>query len=118
MTYPKVDDNARICLAVKDDGVTAYGNKEGFKTLANWLTWIAESDPSEHYECHLGWSFDSATKEKVWPLFSDELKRVYGLNSTDKQNFELTFMAVEDSDLDELEKSRESMNLPESYNSE
>ena len=55
---------------------------------------------------------DAATGERVWPLFSPELKNIYSPSAESPHGFEVTFMAVEDSDLDDLERHRESMAIP------
>jgi hypothetical protein len=49
---PKKIDGVRLCLALTEDGLAAYGNPQAFGALAQWMTWLGNSDPSEHYECH------------------------------------------------------------------
>jgi hypothetical protein len=63
------------------DGVRVYGNREAFRSLANWMLWIADANPSDHYECHTRFHMSSETASS---------------------DFELTFMGVEEQDLDKL----------------
>jgi hypothetical protein len=73
MAYPKRQRGVRACVAVGKDGVTLYGNKATFRSLAKWMTWIAESKPSEHYECHVVWHLLSrvAKRTNVFVRFDD-----------------------------------------------
>jgi len=89
---------------VGKDGVTLYGNKATFRSLAKWMTWIAASKPSEHYECHVVWHLlsNTAKKPNVFVRF-DKSARGSGRRGG-QQAFELTFMQVEGADLDRLEK--------------
>ena len=109
MAYPKRQRGVRACVAVGKDGVTLYGNKATFRSLANWMTWIAESKPSEHYECHVVWHLLSrvAKKPNVFVRFDESSDRAEPRGRKRRgQAFELTFMQVEEADLNRLEKKR------------
>ena len=105
MAYPKRQRGVRACVAVGGDGVTLYGNKAAFRSLAKWMTWIAASKPSKHYECHVVWHLlsNTAKKPNVFVRF-DKAARGSGRQRGDRQVFELTLMQVEGADLDRLEK--------------
>jgi hypothetical protein len=106
MAYPKRQRGVRACVAVRRDGVTLYGNRATFGSLAKWMAWIAASKPSEHYECHVVWHLlsNTAKKPNVFVRF-DTSRRVSGRRQRrGPQAFELTFMQVEGADLDRLEK--------------
>jgi hypothetical protein len=106
MAYPKRTRGTRICLDVTKEGVALYGNRAAFKALATWMTWIAASKPSEHYECHVVWQlFNHFGKPNVFLRFDEETRRVYAANRKKPiERFELTFMQVESADLDEMER--------------
>lgn len=92
-----------MCLAVTRQGVTLYGNKSAFKSLARWLSWVAGSDASEHYECHVMWHLLShhARRSNVWVLCDKEMLKVVNRepDGGGKPTFEVTFMAVTARDL-------------------
>jgi hypothetical protein len=122
---PEPKPGAKLCLAVTKQGVTAYGNKGAFEQLAEWLQWIASSDPSEHFECHTILSLqDEASalgkqrKKNVYPLFSKQTKAVFERENEHGFGFELTFMMVEDAELDEFTGFQETGLLPDSWNEE
>ena len=107
MAYPKRQKGVRACVAVGKAGVTLYGNKATFRSLANWMTWIAESTPSEHYECHVVWHLLSrvAKKPNIFVRFDESGDRAEPRGRKRRgQAFELTFMQVEEADLNRLEK--------------
>jgi hypothetical protein len=104
--HPKRQRGVRACVAVGEDGVTLYGNKATFRALANWMTWIAASKPSEHYECHVVWHLLSrvAKRPNVFVRFDKPEGRSGKRRRGGRQAFELTFMQVEAADLDRLER--------------
>jgi hypothetical protein len=51
MAYPREIAGTQVCIRVSADGVTVYGNRKAFKSLAQWMTWIANASEEEHYEC-------------------------------------------------------------------
>jgi len=118
MSYPDVTKETEICVAVRREGVTLYGNRAAFRSLSRWLSWIADSDPKEHFECHLLWNFNSYESKvgeeppRVWVLYDKETASTFQ-HQPDECEFEVTFMAVERSDLDKLREYRESRMLPE-----
>ncbi len=108
MTQPGKRRGTRVCLAVTKDGVTLYGNKAAFKTLADWMQWIADSDPAEHYECHVVWHLLShlARRPNIVIRYDKQMRRIFAKRATPNvEQFELTFMQVENSDLNKLERS-------------
>ena len=106
MAYPKRQRGVRACVAVGGEGVTLYGNKATFRSLAKWMTWIAASKPSEHYECHVVWHLlsNNAKKPNVFVRFEESGRGAGRRLRGGRQAFELTFMQVEGADLDRLEK--------------
>jgi len=108
MAYPTRQRGVRACVAVGQDGVTLYGNKATFRALKNWMTWIAVSKPSEHYECHVVWHLLSkvAKKPNVFVRFDKFGPRSGRRGRGGRQALELTFMQVEGADLDRLERKR------------
>jgi hypothetical protein len=98
-------------------GVAVYGNKAAFESLAAWMRWIAQSHPSKHNECHLVWHLLSHSKTpNVSVLVDRSASRVFGRGGKRLlKNFELTFMAVEPSDLKKLRRFKRSGLLPEGW---
>jgi hypothetical protein len=103
-----------------------YGNPAALRSLAQQLLWIADADPAEHYECHTIWELDDSRFEDrrpldVWSLAEPALVDVISKEGPTivcgkealNPGFEVTFMAVEESDLDKLAKHQESGVLPE-----
>jgi hypothetical protein len=70
------------------------------------MTWIAASKPSEHYECHVVWHLlsNTAKKPNVFVRFDKPGRGSGRRQSGGRQAFELTFMQVEGTELDRLEK--------------
>jgi hypothetical protein len=101
-------------MTVTKDGISVYGNKPAFETLAEWMSWIARSDASEHFECHLIWHFLSFAKRRnVFVLVDPEMSRVFGKGGKQLlKRLELTFMVVEPADLRALRKHESSGVLP------
>ena len=116
MKQPGRQRGTRVCLAVRKDGVTLYGNKAAFKSLATWMQWIADSDPAEHYELHVGWHLTSplAKQPNVVVRYDKHTRRVFAKRGAPTaETFELTLMQVENNDLDELERNETLPALPE-----
>jgi hypothetical protein len=111
MPYPKREEKLRICIANKPEGVTLYGNRAAFRSLARWMDWLAESPPNAHYECHVGWHLESQTakskgrKKKVWVLHDPRSKGA--------EEFDVSFMVLEAKELDRLSEARDRGILPE-----
>jgi hypothetical protein len=101
MAYPKVDRSTRLAVVAGAGGTTMYGNRAAFRTLARWMSWLARSDPREHYELHIPWHLQSPlTRSKRVRV----LKRVRGGTVRALKEFEVTFMTVESRDLEALTK--------------
>ena len=68
------------------------------------MTWLARSDPAEHFECHLGWEFSAAgyKGQAVCTLVDKRMTAALSLLKRKDPEFEVTFMVVEDSDLRRL----------------
>ena len=119
MTYPNEVLGTEMCITVTPDGVTVYGNRQAFKSLAEWMTWIADADESEHYECHLGLHLQSMAStegkepKNVWVLLDKNIADSFVKRTKDTQGFELTFMAVEPKDLAFFRQCQDSELLPE-----
>jgi hypothetical protein len=108
-------NGTRLCIYINSDGVTVYGNKQAFLSLASYMRWIAESDPAEHFELHTVMSLTSEichfSKESQKNVFvindcdtvvEENEDFVWNEEGLDRVGFELTFMIVEEKDLDDL----------------
>ena len=93
----------RLAVVAGTGGTAMYGDRAAFKTLARWMAWLAKSDPREHFEMHIPWSLEPplARRSKV-----KVLKRSRGKSARPTTGFEVTFMVVENADLDQMFKSR------------
>lgn len=119
---PVKKDGTRLCIAVTSDGVTVYGNRQAFESLAEQMQWIAQSNSSEHYECHVVMAFENDESrfegkkpKNVWVLAEKNLAHFPIKESENYTNYELTFMAVEEKDLDEMAKYQEAGLLPNGW---
>jgi len=103
MTYPKRERGTEICIAVTRSGTTIYGNKAAFRELSRWMSWIAESDPAEHYECHLSWHLNShySRRKRVWVIVEKGLRSLFHRKKSEPA-VDVTFMAVTDDELKAL----------------
>jgi hypothetical protein len=117
---PRKTPGVRICIALTSDGVTAYGNPAALRSLAEWVGWLAESDPKEHFECHVTMSlendaslFEGARPRNVWSLVAGNLRDAFPVRTDEHPGFELTFMVATDSDLDQMAMHQESGILPD-----
>ena len=117
-------------MALTKQGLTVYGNAAGFRSLAKWLEWVADSSPTEHYECHVGMDledveskFDNKRPRNVWVLMERSLdgiveKRRRGVVDNEEvefRGFDLTFMAVPENELDEMAQFESSGTMPDSW---
>jgi hypothetical protein len=127
MELPRQIPGTRLCIAVGTGGVTLYGNPAALRTMAQYLLWAADADPAEHYECHVRWHlqsdacrFDGKRPLDVWTLVDAGLAQsippsplVPSVEAVAQQEgFEVTFMAVEESDLDVLAQHQNTGLLP------
>jgi hypothetical protein len=85
------------------------------------MSWIAESEPAEHFECHVQWHLgaDHSLPPRGTPniavLVAASLAKQFPPASEGKPPFEVTFMAVEEHDLDEMFQHTASGILPEAW---
>jgi hypothetical protein len=121
MSAPDRIPGTRACVVVTREGIKLCGNRAAFKSLARLMSWIAESDPAEHFQCHAKWHLasDAFLHHKGAPnvatLFTPDLVEHFAPRSEDDPAFELTFMAVEEGDLDELFEHEPTGVLPEGW---
>ena len=122
---PQTRDGTKLCIAVTRQGVTAYGNKAAFESLAEWFRWMASSAPSEHYECHTimylrdeASTFGEDTVKNVYVLFDANTRRPFEKKAKNEFGFELTFMMATESDLDKLAGFQTRGLLPKGWDSE
>lgn len=119
------DIGPRLCITIKPDGVTVYGNKQSLKLLAQHIENIAAADESQHYECHTLMAledddskFGGKEPRNVWLLADKECASVFHARSENNPGFELTFMAVENGDLDHMAQFQKGGVLPENWGAE
>ena len=85
-----------------------YGNREAFRSLAQFMSWIADANPADHYECHVKWHLSSEEAllrggtPNVVTVIAPELATHLASASDMGPGFEVTFMAVEEHDLDAM----------------
>ncbi len=121
MAAPDRIPGTRACVVVTRDGVKLYGNRAAFRSLAKFMTWIAESDPAEHFECHATWHLASDEflrrngAPNVATLFAPELVEHFARETDEEAGFELTFMALGEGNLDELFEHAPVGILPEGW---
>jgi|GEM_PF-4393852 hypothetical protein len=110
-SYPKTVKGTQFAITVEQGGIWLYGNRQTFQTLANWMSHLAQSNPSEHYELHALWHLHDSAKITV--LFDEKTQRIFKKPAILKKRlkktgedagFELTFMAVEPKDLRKMQK--------------
>ena len=97
--------------------------------MAQHLLWAADADPAEHRECHVRWHlqpdacrFEGKRPLDIWTLVDADLAQSIpasplGSDSDaemQEDGFEVTFMAVEESDLDALAQHQRTGLLPAS----
>jgi hypothetical protein len=88
------------------------------------MSWLAESNPNEHYHFHLLWSleseasrFEGAPLKNVWVLTQSETpeKPVVTNDRATYPQYELTFQVLTESELDELAQYQDSGTVPPRY---
>jgi len=97
MAYPKSDRSMQLRIIADKQGTRLYGNAAAFRTFARWMTWLAKSDPQEHYELHVPWHLQSPLSN------SPKVKVLRSLGR--KKDFEVTFMMVKAGELKELSRA-------------
>jgi hypothetical protein len=112
MTRTRANGRTNVCITVEKDGVWVYGNPPAFRKMAERMARLAESDPAEHYELHLRWHLGShrAKRQAIFVLLDSAARRVHR-----RQDFELTFMVAEPSDLRKLRCRERSGLLPKNW---
>jgi hypothetical protein len=83
------------------------------------IDWLSSSNPSEHFEVHtilaLGDDTVGPQENGVYALFSKDTKTMFARSDRGHFGFELTFMMVEDSVLDRLDRLKAKGLLPKSW---
>ena len=123
MTYPSKNPKARICVLRYADETTVCANIEGFRSLGEWISWLAASDPVEKFHFHVLWHLEShesrfeRTGANVWFLSQSEAPTIpqAAAPNAEARPFELTFQVVNESTLDELAEHRDSGVIPERF---
>lgn len=122
---PSKEAGTRLCISVSEKGVYVYGNKPAFKSLAKWMSWIAESSEADHFECHVAMSleddeskFEGKAPRNVWVLMDKKIADSFAKRTESNPGFELTFMAVENQDLEHLAQFQKTGVLPDEANEE
>ena len=118
MAYPDIDPDLEACIVMTEDGIKFYGNTATFRTLARWMSWLADSPESEHFSMPILWHLTShwESKRRVFVATDDAVGEVFGGSQSEIfDNFELTFMMVENSDIDDLREFEESGRLPKGW---
>ena len=120
---PLKQAGTRLCVAVTEEGVSIYGNKQAFKSLSEWMLWIAESNEADHFEFHTTMSLEEdelsakeAAPRNVWVLTDKKISGSFVKSSENHPGFEMTFMAVENQDLDYMAQFQDSGILPDGWN--
>lgn len=105
-TPPKPAD-AKARIKLDRDGLTLYSNRAGLRALADWLGWLANSNPQEHFECHYRMTFEDEESQlhpggspsNVQLEIAESLRGHFVEPGPNEFGFELTFMHVTDEDL-------------------
>jgi len=121
LSQPDRQRGAELCIAVTKGGVSLFGNPKALRSLAEWLSWIADADTSERYHFHVPWHLENhfrkpGTPNNIWLLFDRRMLRAVGKPKKDEGDFEVTFMAVTKADLARLRKRQASRLVPEDWN--
>jgi hypothetical protein len=110
-SIPKHSKGSRACITVAPDGVKIYGNAAAFESLARIMSWIASAAPSENFECHLPLSlqdddaiFGKADNPNAWVVIDPALRNLMKPRTSRDMGFEVTFMALSEGQLDELQR--------------
>lgn len=122
MKNPTRKSGTRLCIAVTNSGVTLYGNKQAFKSLSEWMDWIASSSEGEHFECHVLMyleddesKFEGKEPRNVWTLIDETVSPSFTAKATNNTGFELTFMGVEEKELDYMAQFQNTGQLPKGW---
>lgn len=103
MAMPAADRSMRLCVVRRKRETVIYGNVRAFRNLARWMAWLANSDPSEHFEIHVPWSFQSPYwRTKVVTV----LEESRGTARRPSKDFEVRFMVLTPKELKALSKAR------------
>jgi hypothetical protein len=110
MTYPDRIEGTRICVIRYPDETTVCANVAGFRSLGQWIAWLAESNPAELFHFHVllhleseASRYDGVRPKNVWFLRQPPLlAEAIALQEWEKRDYEMTFQVVTESDLDEL----------------
>src|SRR5262245_11678211 len=121
LPQPKKLCGAELYITVTKGGISLFGNPKALRSLAEWLSWIADADASERYHFHVPWHLEnqfrkSGTPNNIWLLFDRGMLRAVGTPKKNEIGFELTFMAVTKADLARLRKRQSSRLMPEDWN--
>lgn len=103
------------CITAEKAGVWVYGNREAFGRLAKEMALLARSSPIEHEQLLVKWHLGGSAKKDpaVFVLMDKESQAVHK-----GQDFDLTFMVVEPSDLKRLRQHQKSGRLPRGWERE
>jgi len=114
---PSKKPGVRACFVLGKDGAKLYGNRAAFASLAEWMEWLARSPSNGHFECHVLMDleddeskFGGKQPRNVWGLV--QLKIGEKSAGENREISELTFMCLEEDELDQLAKNQESGVLP------
>jgi hypothetical protein len=120
---PETPSDARLCLYVSEDGVTAYGNRPALLNLAAQLQFIAAAPPDECDEIHARLNMriredNAALNEStnVWVVLAETKITHSAVQSPLAVNadggfrigFDMSLMHASETTLDELEKFKAS----------
>jgi len=121
MSQPRRIEGARICIIRYPDETTICANIAGFRSLGEWIAWLAESNPTEKFHFHLllhlesiASRYDGARPTNVWFLSQPTSSGVDAATRADseRQEYDITFQVVSESDLDELALDQEAGMVP------
>lgn len=112
---PSKKPGVRACFVLGRDGAKLYGNRAAFASLAEWMEWLASSPSKEHFECHVLMDLEDDESK----FGSKRPRNAWGLvqlgEASAGENGEigdLTFMCLEEEELDQLAKNQDSGVLP------
>jgi hypothetical protein len=121
MRHPKNEKHLQLCLVVSEEGVTAYGNAAAMRTLSRWLAWLGDSQPSDHYECHVAWHLGSPFRKqnRVWLLRTGGSPgRRQRTSQKLSEGYDVTFMLVTSRELAMLRRYDHTGVLPSRWTEE
>jgi hypothetical protein len=102
-------------VTVEEDGVWLYANRDGLKTIAERIAALALADPADHPELHLKWHLGEhrSKRNPVFVLMDGKSRKLHS-----RARFEITFMAVEASDLKKMRRHEATGKLPRDWTRE